>query len=40
MPARLWNIFMVLLIGPFAYLVWKPVGAKPGEPPSKAGAEC
>jgi hypothetical protein len=23
MPARLWNILMILVIGPFAYFTWK-----------------
>ena len=27
MPTRLWNISMILLIGPFAYFTWKSPGA-------------
>jgi hypothetical protein len=23
MPARVWNILMILLIGPFAYFTWR-----------------
>jgi hypothetical protein len=27
MPARVWNILMILLIGPFAYFTWRrPTG--------------
>jgi hypothetical protein len=38
MPARLWNIMMILLIGPFAYFAWKSGGGHNSSAPSQTGA--